>query len=91
MSLYPWTKKEGHLTLSIESMLRNLSLITYYKRGPAYSLTISLIDLNGDIRSKAQGLRVAAKWVAGPVPIDLPKSIIEDSGTHQGSFYYEVR
>ncbi len=72
-------------------MFRNRSLITYYKREPAYSLTISLIDLNGDISNNAQGLLEAAKCVAGPVPIDLPKIIIEDSGTHQGSFYYEVK
>jgi hypothetical protein len=62
------------------SMFLNLSLIKYYKYFPADSLTISLIDVKGDISSKAQGLCLEAINAAGPVPMDLPNKIIEDSG-----------
>lgn len=42
---------------------------------------MSLIDLNGDIRSRAPGFFYEATRVAGPEPIDLPNRIIELSGT----------
>lgn len=76
--------KVGHRTLVMLSMLRKRSLMTYYRRGPACSLTISRMLLKGDIRRRAPGLRWAARCVAGPVPIDRPKSRIEFSGTAQG-------
>ena len=41
---------------------------------------MSLIDLKGDIKSREHGLFLDAKCVAGPVPIDLPNRIIDDSG-----------
>ena len=40
---------------------------------------MSRMDLNGDINSKAQGLRYEATSEAGPDPIDLPNKIIEFS------------
>jgi hypothetical protein len=62
------------------SMFLNLSLIKYYKYFPADSLTISLIEVKGDIKSKAQGSCFEARKAAGPVPMDLPNRMIEDSG-----------
>lgn len=61
VSFYPWTKKVGQVTLEITSMFLNLSLIKYYKYLPADSLTISLIEVKGDIRSKAQGSCLEAR------------------------------
>jgi hypothetical protein len=60
--------------------LRNLSLIKNESSFPADSLTISLIDVKGDINNKAQGFFFEARYAAGPVPMDLPNNIIEDSG-----------
>ena len=45
---------------------------------PAFSLTMSLIDMNGLIRSRAAGVRREAKRDAGPEPIDLPNSRMEE-------------
>ncbi len=47
---------------------------------PAYSFTMSLIDLNADMSNRAHGLFYEATKLAGPDPIDRPKSIIFDSG-----------
>lgn len=49
---------------------------------PALSFTISLILVKGDINNKAHGLFLDAKQVAGPVPIERPNNIIEDSGIY---------
>jgi hypothetical protein len=38
------------------------------------------MDVKGDISSRAQGDFLAAKYVAGPVPIERPNRIIDDSG-----------
>jgi hypothetical protein len=69
----------GHLTLLIMSIFLNLSLIMNCKYFPAASFTMSLIEVNGDINNNEQGLCYDAKYVAGPVPIDLPKRMMEDS------------
>jgi len=53
---------------------------------PACSQTISLIDLNADIKSRAHGLFYDATKVAGPDPIDLPNNMIELSGTPKTTF-----
>ena len=44
------------------------------------SLKMSLIEVKGDISSNAPGEFFEAKYVAGPVPIDLPYRIISFSG-----------
>ena len=71
--------KVGHFTLSIISIVLNLSEIAYYRYLPAVSLTMSLIEVKGDINSKALGFLFEARKEAGPVPIDLPNRIICDS------------
>ena len=71
--------KVGHFTLDMRSMFLNLSLIKKDTYRPAASLTISLIEVNGDIKSNAQGFFLEASNVAGPVPIDLPNKMIFDS------------
>jgi len=38
--------------------------------------TTSFIDLKGDIRIKEEGLLFAARYTAGPDPIDLPHTTI---------------
>lgn len=69
----------GHFTFSIISIVLNLSYTAYYKYLPADSLTISLIEVKGDISNNAHGLLFEAINEAGPVPIDLPNNIIYDS------------
>ena len=61
-------------------MLRNLSLMRYWRVLPAFSLTISLIDMNGLIKRSAHGSRSDASKEAGPEPIDRPKRMIEVLG-----------
>ena len=61
-------------------MFLNLSFIKYYSMLPAFSLTISLIETNGLMSSKALGWRSDAKRLAGPEPIDLPNKSIDFSG-----------
>lgn len=47
---------------------------------PADSFTISLIEVKGDISNSAQGIFLEAKYVAGPVPIERPNNMMDDSG-----------
>ena len=47
---------------------------------PAFSLTMSLIDMKGLIKRRAQGVRRDANKLAGPDPIERPKSKIEVCG-----------
>lgn len=58
------------------SLFLNLSVIKYWNTLPEIYLAISLIDVNGAINNKQQTLYLAAKYVAGPLPIDLPHRII---------------
>ena len=55
-------------------------MIKYCSILPAFSLTISRIDLNGLISKRAHGSLREARRLAGPEPIDLPKRIIEEDG-----------
>lgn len=55
------------------SRLRNLSATIYCNIDPAMLLATFLIDVYADISNNIPGLRVAAIYVAGPDPIDLPK------------------
>jgi hypothetical protein len=41
---------------------------------------MSLIDINGLIRRRAEGVRSDASRLAGPDPIDLPKRRIDECG-----------
>jgi hypothetical protein len=50
----------GQVTFSIMSMFRNLSATINFKN-PKMELAVSRIDLNGDMRIKAPGLRFAAR------------------------------
>ena len=61
-------------------MFLNRSFIRYYNILPAFSLTMSLIDMKGLIRRRALGSLKEANRLAGPDPIDLPNRIIEESG-----------
>lgn len=65
----------GDLTFNILSLLVNLSLSIFLKKG-YFSETISYKDRNGDIKTKVAGLNNDATWHATPVPIDLPINII---------------
>jgi hypothetical protein len=53
------------------SILLNLSATTNFKT-PKIVLAVSLIDLNGDIKIIPPGFLFAAKYTAGPDPIDRP-------------------
>ena len=57
-------------------MFLNLSLIRYWSVLPAFSRTMSLIDMNGLMSRRALGSRREATREAGPEPIDLPKRMI---------------
>ena len=82
-SLCPCTMNVGQRTCYMASMFLNLSVITYYRIEPAYSLTMSLMLLKGDIKSKELGLLLAAMCVAGPEPIERPNMMMESWGTYQ--------
>ena len=64
----------------ITSIFLNLSFMRYCRVLPAFSLTISLIDMNGLIRRSALGSLSEATSEAGPDPIERPKSMIELCG-----------
>ncbi len=72
--------KVGHFTFEIMSIFLNRSFNRLDKYLAADSLTISLIEVKGDISRSAPGWFFEAKYVAGPVPIDLPNKRMEDSG-----------
>ena len=55
-------------------------MMIYCSMLPAFSLTMSRIDMNGLIRSRALGERSDATRLAGPDPIDRPKSMIDECG-----------
>ena len=46
---------------------------------PSNDFAASLIEVYGDIRSKAYGLLNDAKYEVGPLPMDRPKRIISFS------------
>lgn len=48
---------------------------------PKKDLATSLIEVYGDIKSKVCGENFEARWVAGPLPIDLPNTIMSCSFT----------
>lgn len=48
--------KVGHVTFEMWSTFLNLSLIRNERNFPADSFTMSLIDVKGDIRRRAQAL-----------------------------------
>lgn len=75
LSLIPWTMNVGHLTLAILSMFLNLSWINRLNHLLVWKEAILRMEVNGDIRYKALGLRLLARWVAGPVPMLLPNTI----------------
>jgi len=76
LSLIPCTMKVGLVTVLICSRLSNLSLTKYWIHFPARSLTTALIEVNGDIKTRPPTVFLEAKYVAGPLPIDLPNTII---------------
>lgn len=53
----------------------NLSLIKYDKNEKCCFITY-YIEENGDNSTNPPTLYKDAKWVAGPLPIDLPKTIM---------------
>ena len=59
-------------------MFLKRSFIKYWSMLPAFSRTMSLIDMNGLIRSSAAGVLKEAKRLAGPDPIDLPNNRIAE-------------
>ena len=72
LSFIPCTITLGHLTYLTTLILLNLSSRNISAILPHNYLAICVTDLIGLIKIKQSGLYVAAKWHAGPEPIDLP-------------------
>lgn len=76
LSLLPCIINTGHLILVIFSSLLKRYFTKLPKNFPNILIATSLIDVKGDIKiSNPKGLFLARK-VAGPEPIDLPKTKI---------------
>lgn len=63
------------------SMFLNFSYTIIDRKAahPSRDFAASLIEVYGDIRSRAKGLFIDERYDVGPLPIDLPKRIISYS------------
>ncbi len=68
--------KVGHLTCCIRSMFLKRSFIAYDRNFPAIFDTTFLKEVNGDINIRIPGFRLAARCVAGPLPMLLPNMMM---------------
>ena len=76
LSYIPWRITDGHLTPFTTSILLKRSSRRKSAILPHSWRAIWVTDLIGLIKIKQRGLYFAAKWQAGPEPIDLPLMII---------------
>lgn len=67
--------KVGQVTLDILSKLSNLFANKYPKK-PALSVNKFYKEVKGDIKAKDPTFLLLARYVAAPVPILLPRTII---------------
>lgn len=75
-SASPWIRIQGDLNLLAHSILLNLSFTKKLKSEKVKSPVNFLIEVNALTRIIFAGYRIEAISQAGPLPIDLPKTII---------------
>ena len=76
LSFNPWNIATGQVTSLTFAILSNLSSIMRLAKPPHILRAIDCTDLMGLISNKAWGLYFAARWHAGPEPIERPQTII---------------